>query len=173
MDAACVADIVAYLQKHGLEIYVDGGWAVDALLGDQSRPHGDLDIAIPHKQVSRLRELLALRGYDHRPRAGSRDCNFVLADPHGREIDVHSYTLNEAGECVFGIPYARQHLLGTGSIGGYQVRCISPEWLVKFHTGYEPDYDDFRDVFALCNRFRIALPAEYQKFLGAMAPPEA
>ena len=49
-------------------------------------------------------------------------------------------------------------------INGYQVRCISPEWLVKFHTGYELDENDFHDVKALCERLCIALPDEYSRF---------
>jgi lincosamide nucleotidyltransferase A/C/D/E len=32
--------------RHQIEFYVDGGWGVDALLGKQTRPHADLDIAI-------------------------------------------------------------------------------------------------------------------------------
>ncbi|MGB2666529.1 MAG: hypothetical protein WAK48_21175 [Candidatus Acidiferrum sp.] len=48
-------------------------------------------------------------------------------------------------------------------INGYAVRYVPPEWLVKFHTGYKLDRNDFRDVRALCERFGIALPDEYLK----------
>jgi lincosamide nucleotidyltransferase A/C/D/E len=37
--------------------------------------------------------------------------------------------------------------------------------LVKFHTGYELDEDDYRDARALCERFDIPLPQEYDRFL--------
>lgn len=40
----------------GFEVGVGGGWAVDALLGHQTRDHADLDIALPEKFESRLRE---------------------------------------------------------------------------------------------------------------------
>jgi lincosamide nucleotidyltransferase A/C/D/E len=43
------------LEKLGIEIWVDGGWGVDALLGEQTRPHKDLDIAIQQKDVPQLR----------------------------------------------------------------------------------------------------------------------
>lgn len=164
MDARDVAEVVAFLEGHGLEVFVDGGWAVDALLGEQTRPHSDLDIAMPHKQVPRLRELLAARGYGERPREDTWECNFVLADANGREIDVHSYILDDAGNNVYGVPYVSEHLTGKGSINGYPVRCISPVWLVKFHTGYELDENDFRDVQALCERFGLLLPDEYARF---------
>ena len=159
-------DLIALLEEHGLEIYVDGGWAVDAALGEQTRPHDDLDIAMPHAQVPRLRALLSSHGFREQPRDGSWECNFVLADQAGRQLDVHSYTLDAAGRNVGGVPYRSEHLTGQGAIGGRRVRCISPEWLVKFHTGYELDDNDWHDVRLLCERFQIAIPDEYLKFKG-------
>src|SRR5580700_6903255 len=46
MDAEHAIELIQFLEQHGLEVYVDGGWAVDALLGHQTRAHLDLDIAI-------------------------------------------------------------------------------------------------------------------------------
>ena len=57
-----------------------------------------------------------------------------------------------------------EQLTGRGVIGGYPVRCIPPEWLVTFHTGYELDDNDWHDVRRLCERFQIAVPDEYLKF---------
>jgi lincosamide nucleotidyltransferase A/C/D/E len=164
MDAQEAAELVDFLERDGLEVYVDGGWAVDALLGQQTRIHTDLDIALPHRYVPRLRELLGSRGYRECPRDDTWECNFVLADAQGREVDVHSYILNEAGNHIHGVAYTREQLTGEGSINGHLVRCISPDWLVKFHTGYELDENDFHDVRALCERFRITLPGEYLRF---------
>jgi len=157
------ADLIAFLEEYGLEVYVDGGWAVDAVLGEQTRPHDDLDIAMPHAQVPRLRALLSPRGFREEHRADSWECNFVLADEAGRRLDVHSYTLDAAGRNVGGVPYIGEQLTGRGVIGGYPVRCISPEWLVKFHTGYQLDENDVHDVRLLCERFQIAVPDEYLK----------
>ena len=109
-------------------------------------------------------ELLAARGYHDWPRDDTWECNFVLADARGRRIDVHSYTLDDDGNNVYGVPYISEHFTGKGFIGGYPVRCISPAWLVKFHTGYELDENDFRDVRALCERFGIPMPDEYVRF---------
>jgi lincosamide nucleotidyltransferase A/C/D/E len=164
MDAPTAADLVRFLEQNGLEVYVDGGWAVDALLGEQTRPHDDLDIALPHKQVPSLRTLLATRGFSEQLRDDTWECNFVLADEPGCRVDVHSYTLDAAGNNVHGVPYIGEHLKGRGSIHGYPVRCIAPEWLVKFHTGYELDDNDYHDVRLLCERFGIAMPGEYGKF---------
>jgi len=164
VTARDVADLVTLLEQSGLEVHVDGGWAVDALLGEQTRPHDDLDIAVPHAQVARLRALLTTRGFREQHSDDSWECNFVLADEAGRRIDVHSYTLDAAGHNVSGVPYRSEHLTGRGVISGYPVRCIAPEWLVKFHTGYELDHLDWHDVRLLCERFQIAVPDEYVKF---------
>ena len=96
------AELIALLERNGLEVYVDGGWAVDAVLGEQTRPHDDLDIALPHVQVPRLR---ATRGFRQQRRDDSWECNFVLVDEAGRRLDVHSYTLDAAGLNVAGVPY--------------------------------------------------------------------
>lgn len=164
MTAEDVVELLRLFKQNGIEVYVDGGWGVDALLAEQTRPHRDLDIALPHKYVPRLRQLLEARGYREVPRDDSWECNFVLGDDSGHEVDIHSYTFDADGRNVFGVPYVPEHLTGTGSIGGYPVRCIPPEWMVRFHTGYELDEDDYRDVKALCERFGIALPAEYDAF---------
>jgi lincosamide nucleotidyltransferase A/C/D/E len=57
-----------------------------------------------------------------------------------------------------GVAYPLESLRGTGTIQGSSVRCISAEWMVKFHSGYELDDDDYRDVSALCRRFGIPPP---------------
>jgi lincosamide nucleotidyltransferase A/C/D/E len=159
-----VVDLIALVEQNGLEVYVDGGWAVDAVLEEQTRPHDDLDIALPHAQVPRLRTLLATRGFRGQRRDDSSEYNFVLADEAGRRLDVHSYTLDAAGLNVGGVAYIAEQLTGRGVIGGHPVRCISPEWLVKFHTGYDLDHKDWHDVRLLCERFQIAVPDEYLKF---------
>lgn len=164
MDAQDVIELLEFLEESGLEVYVDGGWAVDALLGKQTRNHDDLDVAIPHAQVPLLRRLMATRGFHEQPRADSWECNFVLADASDRRLDVHSYALDAAGQNLSGVPYAAEHLTGTGVIAERPVRCIDPAWLVKFHTGYKIDEKNRQDVRLLCERFGLPLPDDYTKF---------
>jgi len=165
MTAETAAELIQLLEQSGIEVYVDGGWAVDALLGRQTRAHQDLDVALPERHVAELRELLGARGYRQVERPGTWECNFVLADEHGNELDVHSYTLDEAGNNIHGVEYRSEHLTGKGVIHGHPVRCIAPEWQVKFHSGYTLDENDYRDVKALCDRFGIALPDEFRRFI--------
>lgn len=161
MKAEEVLDLLSVFEAAGIEVWIDGGWGVDALLGEQTRPHSDLDIALQHKDVPKLRELLEARGCRDVPRDDTWECNFVLGDARGQEVDIHSFTLNAAGNNVYGVEYPADSLTGTGFINGHPVKCISVEWMVKFHTGYPLDEDDFRDVYALHERFGVPLPDEY------------
>jgi lincosamide nucleotidyltransferase A/C/D/E len=164
MTAGEVVEIIQLFEQNQIDVCIDGGWGVDALLGEQTRPHADLDIAIQHKDVAQVRALLAARGYKDVPCDGTWECNFVLGDDQGRQVDIHSYTFDAAGNHVSGVAYPFDSLTGTGSINGYAVNCISPDWAVKFHTGYAVDADDYRDVRALCQRFGIEMPLEYEIF---------
>ena len=156
--------MVALLEQQGIEVWVDGGWGVDALLGRQTREHADLDIAIKHADVPAARRILEERGYRDVPRDDTKDYNFVLGDEAGHRVDVHSFTFDDGGKCIYGCPYPSDSLTGSGVIAGRRVKCISPEWMVKFHSGYALDWNDYRDVLALCEAFGINLPSEYDRF---------
>ena len=164
MLAKDVVSLVQLCEENQIDIYVDVGWGVDALRGQETRLPGDLDVALPDKFVPKLRELLEARGYKDVERDDTRDCNFVLGDDKGHQIDIHTYTFDENGRNIFGVAYEPKHLTGTGTINGYPVKCIPPEVMVEFHSGYELDEDDYHDVKALCEKFGIELPEEYKKF---------
>jgi lincosamide nucleotidyltransferase A/C/D/E len=85
----------------------------------------------------------------------------------GHRVDIHSFTFDASGRCIYGCPYPVDSLTGTGVIAGYAVKCISPHWMVKFHSGYTLDADDYRDVNALCTAFGISLPSEFEPFRNA------
>ena len=124
MTSADVIDIYSTLGGLGIQIWIDGGWGVDALLGRQTRPHKDLDIALEEQHLVRFERFLALRGYHRTKREIERPFNFVLADHSGREIDVHVISLDENGDGVYGPPencltYPAESLTGIGTISGW------------------------------------------------------
>ena len=169
MTASDVVDLYKQLENRGIIIWIDGGWGVDALLGRQTRPHKDLDIAIQLKDVPGLRQLLEDSGFQETKLEIARGWNFVLGDECRREVDVHVIVIDEQGNGIYGPPengtmYPAASLTGSGSIAGNAVRCISPEWSVKFHCGYELKQKDFDDVAALCEKFDLRLPAEFGRF---------
>ncbi|MBI4202853.1 MAG: nucleotidyltransferase family protein [Chloroflexi bacterium] len=166
MAALDVFRLYSALENLGIAVWVDGGWGVDALLGRQTRPHKDLDIVVQQRDVPQLRQLLEAQGYRDVERDDTSPWNFVLGDGDGHEVDVHAIVFDAAGNGLYGpaqrgVMYPAASLTGTGSIDGRPIRCISPEWLVKFHTGYKLKDSDFHDVTALCERFGIAYPQEY------------
>ena len=165
MQADDVVLLLKLFDDYQLDVWIDGGWGVDALLGEQTRLHADLDIALAHQDVPALKALLARRGYREVPRDDSWECNFVLEDEQGKQVDVHSCTFDEDGTNIFGVAYPFDSLTGSGVISGYPVKCISPAWMVKFHTGYKLDENDYHDVKLLCERFSIEIPHEYDEFL--------
>lgn len=169
MIAHDVLDFYKTMSDVGVEVWIDGGWGVDALLGKQTRQHKDLDIAIEEKHVALLRDVLLVRGFREVRLEDARPWNFVLGDETGKEIDVHVIVLDDTGNGVYGPPekgemYPAAFLTGSGIIDGQKVRCISPEWAVRFHSGYELTEKDFRDVSALCQTFGFELPARYERF---------
>jgi len=169
MTAADVCDVLQLCDDHGIRIWIDGGWAVDACLGHQTRPHGDLDIVIEERDVAGAVAVLERRGYRPVPRTDTRAWNFVVGDAVGRLIDFHVIVLDEQGRGVYGPAergevYPADALAGRGLINARVVHCIAPEWLVRFHTGYEADATDWADVSALCERFGIPIPPDYRRF---------
>ena len=160
MTGEDVIGIYSISESLGIEMWIDGGWGVDALLSGQTRTHKDLDIAIQEKDVLKLLQLLEKDGYGQIKE--NSKWNFVLGDDNGHLIDVHSFVFDNAGNVVDGIMYPAASLTGMGTINGYPVRCISPEYVVKFHTGYELTEKDWKDVSAVCKKFNLELPEEYR-----------
>jgi lincosamide nucleotidyltransferase A/C/D/E len=166
MTAQDVIELIQLFEQNHIEVVIDGGWAVDALLGRPTRLHDDLDVAVLHKDVPQIRALLEARGYSEVPRNDSWECNFVLEDDMGHSFDLHSCTFDENGKNIFGVDYPFDSWSGHGTIGGYPVRCVPPDWLVKFHTGYKVDANDYHDVSLLCQAFGLPLPEEYAGFVN-------
>ncbi len=166
MTAFDVIAVYDRCEATDIQIWIDGGWSVDALLGEVTRPHADLDIAVEARNVPALRELLEAEGYAPVPRDDTSDWNFVLGDAYGRRIDIHAFVFDKAGAGILGPPgnghaYPPGSLTGEGTILNQKVRCIAPEHLVRFHTGYPLRETDRHDAKLLCDRLNIPLPAEY------------
>jgi hypothetical protein len=60
-----------------------------------------------------------------------------------------------------GESYPAAILEGRGTIGGFPVRCLTPEAQLIYHQGYQHDDNDVRDVMLLCETFALPVPNEY------------
>jgi lincosamide nucleotidyltransferase A/C/D/E len=54
MEGSEVVRVLAALGRHGVTAWVDGGWGVDALLGEQVREHDDLDLVVHRNDRERV-----------------------------------------------------------------------------------------------------------------------
>jgi lincosamide nucleotidyltransferase A/C/D/E len=168
MPAGTARSIIETLRSAGVDPVVGGGWAVDALLCQQTRPHSDLDLWLPADRYENLVQAAAAIGLDRLyPWGDDRPWNFVLHDGAMRRLDLHIYepidgpTLHY-GSVVGGETFPVDALSGTGVIDEAPVVCESPEWAVHWHTGYPLRAVDRHDVERLCKRFGIDLPHEYR-----------
>lgn len=164
MAASDVIELVDWLQQHRVDVWLNGGWGVDALLGHQTRDHVDLDITISAADRDAYTKAIQALGFS--TCRVDNDFNWVLTDGHGRLVDVHlvdfkNTTVNDAGTTLYGpggLPFEVGSLEGQGTIAGKPVKCETAESRVRGHTTYVPDETDYRDVLALCERFGIKVP---------------
>ena len=168
MTASDVVDLYTKLGSIGIEIWIDGGWSVDALFGEETRIHEDLDIVIQKKDLLKFHKILKGQGYKDIKQIDTSSWNFVPGDDKGHKVDVHVIVFDVEGNGIYGHlrkgnMYSVASLSGMGAINGHTVKCISPEYMVKFHTGYKLRDSDFQDVLALCERFSIDRPKEYMR----------
>jgi lincosamide nucleotidyltransferase A/C/D/E len=77
MNAEAVVEVLETLENASVQVWLDGGWGIDALLGEQTRGHADLDIIVSLTDVSKLQEVLLPTGFQ--VKAGGSAANFVMA----------------------------------------------------------------------------------------------
>ncbi|MFJ1962788.1 nucleotidyltransferase domain-containing protein [Streptomyces massasporeus] len=159
MTADDVLSILAVLRNADVDIWIGGGWGIDALVGEQTRLHRDLDLMHREDQEADVVAALADAGFvetlDRRP------VRFVVTGSHDREIDLHPLVFAADGSAVQASPDAEHPFaypascFVTGTILGATVPCLSPEQQVSFHQGYEPADHDRHDMARLRQTFGI------------------
>ena len=176
MEADAVLEVLTKLEDASVRVWLDGGWGVDALLGEQTRDHADLDIILSSRDVAKLRQVLLAIGFREKP--GGSATNFILACPRGREVDAHPIEFDQRGYGFFRLakgdrwPFPPAAFTGHGRVGGRDVRCLSVDAQVQCHgQGYEPTEKDLRDMEHLQERFGVVLPVSLCRRPGG--PPGA
>lgn len=163
MKAEAVIALYRRLQALGIPIWLDGGWGVDALLGEQTRPHDDLDIVVEERHLLRLRAALEEDGFTDVERDDTSAWNFVLGHDDGRLIDVHAIVFDAAGNGIYGpaengLMYPASSLSGTGSVNGVAVQCLTAALQLASRSGRPLRDKDRQYVNALCRRFGLPRP---------------
>ena len=88
----------------GINVWIAGGWGVDALLGNQTRVHQDLDIVLPEADAAALRAALFESGHVDISRDDTRAWNFVMGQLAARQIDFHLVVFDQSGDGIYGPP---------------------------------------------------------------------
>jgi hypothetical protein len=67
---AALDELRRLLERHAIEYWLFGGWAVDFHAGTVTRPHDDIDIAVWLEDFDRIAAFLAAEGWRHAPEEG-------------------------------------------------------------------------------------------------------
>jgi lincosamide nucleotidyltransferase A/C/D/E len=167
-----VCNVLEWLELVGVDVWVDGGWGVDAPVGEQTRPHSDLDLALNVADLDLARKELERHTFQHdeaiQPGLPAR---LVMRDEEGREVDLHPLTFDPAGNGWQELStsgrawghYPADDLQAAGVIGGRRVHCLSPQLQLQFRMGYEWSERDEQDVRLLIERFAAPAPPPFER----------
>lgn len=166
MLAKEVVTVVVAIKSSGASVWLDGGWGVDALLGQQTRDHDDLDLVINLDQLQMVIDAVGALGYElvenHLPTRA------VLRTTDLRQIDLHPVHFDNDGtgrqsgagpdgaDCAY-----PANGFSSGLVGGESVRCLTAEVQIAHHSGYEPRDHDRTDMAKLAAKYGLALPEPY------------
>ncbi|WP_030910902.1 nucleotidyltransferase domain-containing protein [Streptomyces sp. NRRL F-5126] len=162
MSAEDVLAVLALARAAEARVWLGGGWGVDALAGEQTRPHRDVDLC--HRSRDEPRLLAALAGAGYVQTLDARPVRFVLSGPAGREIDLHPLEFAADGSALQSSfdpasPFCYPaDCFTSGTVAGTAVPCVSAAQQVYFHRGYEPADRDRHDMRLLRERFGVVTP---------------
>lgn len=130
---------------HGADIgcWINGGWGVDALAGQPTRVHRDLDLVIDDGNTQRAVDVLEDLGYREWYRTDSDVPLFsrVVMHDHelaGRVVDLHP------------LDFSHEHVeFSKGEIEGRAVPCLSLASQAKTHSNYRKRWRDRADLAVL------------------------
>jgi lincosamide nucleotidyltransferase A/C/D/E len=161
MTAEDTIEIVGWLSASDVDVWLLGGWGVDALVGEQTRDHKDLDLIVRDEHVSLMSD--ALSEHEFRLSRGVQG-GFVLRDERGRVVDVHPVRFDDRGNGHFEsenrgpFEHPAAAFAAAGNIAGRRVACLSAEAQMTNHAwGYTPGDTDFHDMRLLHERLGIPL----------------
>ena len=139
MTCEDVIEVLAALDAGDIDYWVDGGWGIDALVGEQTRVHHDLDLGVSVDDATRVETLLP------QFRRESEEASY-FKDERGRAVDLLLVERSPTGELrqqLAGgrrVHYAESETHASGYIGGRLVRCASVALQRERHN--HPDATD-------------------------------
>ncbi len=142
-------EVLEALESATVRYWVAGGWGVDALVGSETRPHRDLDLAVDAGYYEPC--MVALDGLGYIIETNWLPVRVEVAGRGERWVDVHPVRFDAQGLGVQGDPTGDHFLypptaFTTGRLRGRAVPCLSVEQQQLFHSGYELRPHDEHDL---------------------------
>lgn len=144
--------ILDFFDQSGITYWLDGGWGVDALYGEQTREHRDVDIDFDSAFTNHILDALQKMGYvlatDQLPvRAELKHTEYGFLDIHPFDISnpAHIKQIDPTG----GFWKFEPEWFGETIFEGRKIPCITLAGQKIFHTGYEPREQDIHDLALL------------------------
>lgn len=163
MEARDVLEVMDLFRHAHIDVWVEGGWGIDALLGQQNRDHGDLDVVVDAPRAEDAKILLRQHGFEVLFEDPPGHVSFI--DGRERIVDVAFAAADRYGDrwninrrIGRGEPDYPLDCFVYGWIGGQSVPCLGPETQVAHHLGYEIEEVDRWDVELLRERFDVSIP---------------
>lgn len=152
-----VAAVLDALDDAGVRSWVGGGWGVAVLVGQQTRQHRDLDLAVDADHLQACLETLGRLGYV--TETDDLPVRIELAASGRGWVDVHPVTFDTGGHGRQAAPEGEfdypPEAFTSGTLGGRLIPCLSAAQQQTFHNGYEPQAKDLHDLAQLQ---RLAAP---------------
>jgi lincosamide nucleotidyltransferase A/C/D/E len=149
MTAERALSLLDLLTAANLDVWVDGGWGVDALVGRQTREHSDLDVGVARPHLHAAIAVLATAGYAVTDDRYIEVTAQLTHTTEGHRVDLHPSTPHPNGGTeqidfdgnTYYIPPP-----ALGHIANHQVRCIPLTTQFQTHHGYELRPQDLHDL---------------------------
>jgi lincosamide nucleotidyltransferase A/C/D/E len=141
--------ILDLFERMEVPYWLDGGWGVDVLTGQQNREHRDIDIDFDAKYteavISKLKDVGYVVDVDWMPSRME-----LKHDKYGY-LDIHPIDFNSDGSITQADPQGGKYIFQkewftSTEYKGREIPCISKEAQLLFHSGYELTDKDHFDI---------------------------
>ena len=86
-------EIIKIAEDNNLKLYIDGGWGVDALLGEVTRSHNDIDLFLEKVEYHKFIALIRDKGFSEKVMEYTMNYHTIWADKTDRIIGSHCFKI--------------------------------------------------------------------------------
>lgn len=141
--------ILDFFEELEVPYWLDGGWGIDVLTGQQNREHRDVDIDFDARYtktvISKLKETGYIVYVDWMPARME-----LKHDKYGY-LDIHPIDFNSDGSIIQANPFGnafvfQKEWFTSTNYKGREIPCISKKAQLLFHSDYELTDKDYFDI---------------------------